>query len=161
MSTSFKQYKGYTGSIAACLESGCLHGSIQGINSLITYEADTLPNLEKEFHASVDEYLEMCKEFGREPETPFASNILLRINPELHQALSFEAKKQSKSKNAFISEAIEEKIERGNDKKALRREIYLRLEETARETWDESVMPFGKPSSPAPKALYGGSIRWQ
>ncbi|MCC5845364.1 MAG: toxin-antitoxin system HicB family antitoxin [Verrucomicrobia bacterium] len=39
-------------------KDGCLHGKIQFIQDLVTYEAETVPELEKAFHAAVDDYLE-------------------------------------------------------------------------------------------------------
>jgi len=61
------QYKGYTGSMVASLEDKCIWGKILYITDTVTYEAQTVDELEKEFKLAVDDYLEDCKKFGHEP----------------------------------------------------------------------------------------------
>jgi len=41
---------------------------VQGIESLISYEGEGTEELEKDFHDAVDDYLELCKSRGTEPE---------------------------------------------------------------------------------------------
>jgi predicted HicB family RNase H-like nuclease len=48
----------YQGSCEFSQKDGCLHGKILLIQDLVTYEAETVPELEKAFHAAVDDYLE-------------------------------------------------------------------------------------------------------
>ena len=67
------EYKGYQGTIEAELETGTLYGKLAFIRDLVTYEAETLPELEKEFHTSVDEYLADCKGVGKTPDKPFTN----------------------------------------------------------------------------------------
>lgn len=38
-------------------DSECYHGHLEGIKDLVTWEADTLEDCEKEFHLAVDDYL--------------------------------------------------------------------------------------------------------
>jgi predicted HicB family RNase H-like nuclease len=49
-----------------------LHGRVDGIEDVITFEADNLEDLEREFRISVDDYLEWCAEDGVEPNRPSA-----------------------------------------------------------------------------------------
>jgi predicted HicB family RNase H-like nuclease len=63
-------YKGYTGRYEVDPEDGVLHGHVDGIEDIITFEADNLEDLEREFQISVDDYLEWCAEDGVEPNRP-------------------------------------------------------------------------------------------
>ena len=56
----FKSYKGYLGSMEYSHTDEVFFGKVINTESdLIMYEADTIKDLEKEFHESVDEYLEL------------------------------------------------------------------------------------------------------
>ena len=63
-------YKGYTAVFQYEPEERVYHGRVQGIRDIVTFEAPTLPELEREFRISVDTYLECCAEDGLTPETP-------------------------------------------------------------------------------------------
>ncbi|CAK7067425.1 MAG: hypothetical protein DELT_01708 [Desulfovibrio sp.] len=118
MSNFFDPYKGYTGSIGVSTEDRCLYGNVQGVSSMITYEAETVAQLEEEFRASVDEYLEMCAEFEKEPEKPFASNILLRLDQDTHKKIFYKAKKSGKSKNKYIVDVLQKHLEQEENTQA-------------------------------------------
>ena len=49
------KYKGYEGSIEYTLEDKILFGKVQGIKSLISYEGNTIDELEKDFQAASDD----------------------------------------------------------------------------------------------------------
>jgi len=63
-------YKGYTAHVERDPEDGVLHGWIDGIEDVITFEAENPEDLEREFRISVDDYLEWCAEDGVEPNRP-------------------------------------------------------------------------------------------
>ena len=52
------KYKGYFGSVETSLDDMVLHGKIECIADVITYEADSLPGLKEAFEEAVDDYLE-------------------------------------------------------------------------------------------------------
>jgi predicted HicB family RNase H-like nuclease len=62
------EYKGYTGMYG--FEDGVFHGRVAGIADIVTFEADKEENVEKEFRASVDDYLDFCSETKMSPERP-------------------------------------------------------------------------------------------
>lgn len=45
-----------------------LYGKVLGINSLISYEGESVTELQRDFEGAVDDYLEVCAENGTEPE---------------------------------------------------------------------------------------------
>jgi len=108
----YLRYKGYLGTIEPELESHMLFGKLAFIRDLITYQADNLKELEQEFRRSVDEYLLSCEEIGREPQKPCKGSFNIRTGEELHRKAVIAA--EGKSLNAFVCEAIREKIDRLN-----------------------------------------------
>ncbi|WP_439327707.1 type II toxin-antitoxin system HicB family antitoxin [Lonepinella sp. BR2357] len=101
-------YKGYVGTIEPDLENNVLFGKLAYIRDLVTYEAETLPDLEKEFRASVDLYLSDCASLGKTPDKPFKGVFNVRISEELHRMAVIAA--GDMSLNAFVGTAIQEKV---------------------------------------------------
>lgn len=63
-------YKGYTAHVEVDETDGTFYGRADGIRDLVTFVADNLGDLEREFRISIDEYLAFCAEQGVEPERP-------------------------------------------------------------------------------------------
>ena len=63
-------YKGYTAHVEVDDEDGVVHGWVDGIRDVVTFEADDLADLEREFRISVDDYIKLCARNGVTPETP-------------------------------------------------------------------------------------------
>ncbi|OOH90552.1 pilus assembly protein HicB [Pasteurellaceae bacterium 15-036681] len=107
-------YKGYVGTIEPDLESHTLFGKLAYIRDLVTYEAETLSELQQEFEKSVDLYLQDCAELGKEPNKPFKGVFNVRVGEELHREATLLA--GNRSLNTFVYEAIQEKVirERAN-----------------------------------------------
>ncbi|NLF41700.1 MAG: type II toxin-antitoxin system HicB family antitoxin [Bacteroidales bacterium] len=106
------EHKGFLGSIEVSVEDDCLHGKILFIDDLVTYEADTPKGLKDEFVAAVDDYLETCRELGRQPNKPLSGTFNVRIGPELHQKLARYAVQNKNSINDEVKKAIAEHIEK-------------------------------------------------
>lgn len=70
MGDRIREYKGYTAEINEDPETGALYGKIAGIRDFVNFEAESLDDVKKEFHAAVDDYLEFCREMGKYPERP-------------------------------------------------------------------------------------------
>ena len=96
------EYKGYHTKIEFDAESKTLRGKIEGINDYIDFEASDILNIELEFHAAVDDYLELCKEVGKDPEREYKGTFNVRISPELHKKLALRAFKDGCSLNAEV-----------------------------------------------------------
>ena len=77
---------------------------------MITFQGTTVDEVEKEFHASVDDYLECCKEDGVEPEKPYSGNFTIRFTPELHQKLAIGAKSLGMSINGFVEKSVKDEL---------------------------------------------------
>ena len=99
-------YKNYNGTVEYSKEDHCLFGKVVGIKSLLSYEGDSVKQLEQDFQNVIDEYLEDCKERDIEPEQPYKGIFNVRISPELHRSIAVYAIEHGKSLNAVVEEAI-------------------------------------------------------
>jgi predicted HicB family RNase H-like nuclease len=62
------QYKGYVGSIEASTEDKYLFGTVLFIRPLVSYEGQTVAELEAAFREAVDGYLHTCEQLGQKPD---------------------------------------------------------------------------------------------
>lgn len=108
------EYKGYFTKVQYSSKDNVLHGKVEGIADLITFESYSCEEIESEFHAAVDDYLEFCQDIGKVPEKPYKGSFNIRISPELHKRADITAKKQSITLNQFVSDAIAEHLDGKN-----------------------------------------------
>ncbi len=101
------EHKGYFGTIEPSVEDGVLYGKIMGINDLVTYEADNIKDLEKEFRLSVEEYLDFCKELGKEPDKFYHGVFNVRTSSDKHMRLSLMAQKKNIKLNDLVNRAFD------------------------------------------------------
>lgn len=99
-------YKNYNGTVEYSREDECLFGKVIGIKSLLSYEGQSVQELEQDFETVIDEYLQDCKEKNIEPEQPYKGTFNVRISPELHRTIAVYAIEHGKSLNAAVEEAI-------------------------------------------------------
>lgn len=100
------EYKGYHSKVEFDLETHTLYGKIEGINDLVTFESDSLLNVEEEFCSAVDDYLAFCEEVGKKPDKEYKGTFNIRINPELHKKLAVVAFKSGDTLNKAVEKAI-------------------------------------------------------
>lgn len=65
---------GYTGSVKWSEADGVYYGKVQNIDSLVSYEGNTLEELTTNFYAAVADYIKLCRILKNEPETPGESS---------------------------------------------------------------------------------------
>ncbi len=106
------EYKGYIAMVEFDDSVGLLHGRVMnsGDYPIATFEATDVEGLRKEFHISVDEYLNACQEAGIEPQKPFSGKFNLRLGASLHQRVTAAATEDGMSLNAWIKQMLEEKV---------------------------------------------------
>lgn len=95
-------YRGYTAIVGFSSEDECLVGHIAGINDVIGFHADSVEELRKAFHESVDDYLATCAKIGRAPNKPYSGKVTLRLPPDLHAALAVQAEANGSSLNNWL-----------------------------------------------------------
>ena len=100
------EYKDYVGSIEFSEDDSLFYGKVLGIRALISYEGSNASELVNDFHNAVDDYLELCKENGMEPEKAYKGCFNVRISPELHKAAVIASMHNQTSLNTFVENAI-------------------------------------------------------
>lgn len=110
MSTLLKHH-GYYGSIEASPEDNCLYGKLQFIRALVSYEGETVAELEQAFRDAVDDYLATCAEQEQAPEIPCKGSFNVRVGHDLHLAASVAATQQSITLNDLTRRALSEYLE--------------------------------------------------
>ena len=103
-------YKGYVGSVEYDDENRVFTGTVINTRTVITFCGSSVDELEKEFRASVDDYLQWCKEDGIEPEKPYSGKFNVRFSPELHRRAALGAKRLGISLNSFMERAVEDEL---------------------------------------------------
>ena len=102
------EYKGYIGVVEFDDEAGIFHGDVVNTRDVITFQGKTVAEIKKAFRASVDDYLEFCKQRGEEADKPFSGRLVVRMEPGLHRALAIAARREKKSLNSLIVEKLEQ-----------------------------------------------------
>ena len=70
------EYNGYHADIKYSDEDKLFIGEVIGLNDTLAFHGSSVEELEKMFHQSVDNYLEMCREFGKEPEKNIKGSLM-------------------------------------------------------------------------------------
>jgi len=104
-------YKGYLGSVAYSEKDNVFFGKIEGINGLVNFEGESVKELTDAFHEAVDDYLAYCKDEGIEPDKSYSGILNVRLTPAIHRKIAMLARQAGQTLNAYIKEAIEEKVE--------------------------------------------------
>jgi predicted HicB family RNase H-like nuclease len=104
-------YKGYTGTIEASIEDGCLHGQILFIDDIVTYEGNTVDDIKTSFEEAVDRYLAYCKETGKPANKPYSGTFNVRVGQELHRKAVEVAYHRGITLNDFVTQSIQTTIE--------------------------------------------------
>jgi len=100
------KYKEYYGSVHYSDEDLVFYGKIEFVRSLVSYEGTDVKSLRQAFEEAVDDYLDTCKEQGKEPEKPFKGTFNVRIGPELHQRVAVAAAQRGVSLNGYIADVL-------------------------------------------------------
>jgi len=104
------KYKGYIGYVEYDDEAKIFHGEVIGLKDIITFQGETVNELEKAFRESIDDYFIWCKERGENPEKAFSGTFNLRIPPDLHAQLVLQAKALGTSLNSYITQTLHQAI---------------------------------------------------
>lgn len=104
-------YKGYIGSVNYSDKDQVFFGKIEGINGLVNFEGESVKELTAAFHEAVDDYLAYCEDEGIEPDKSYTGVLNVRLTPNIHRQIAMLALQAGISINAYIKDALEEKVE--------------------------------------------------
>lgn len=88
-------------------DAGFFHGEVIDTRDVITFQGASVAELRQAFKDSVDEYLEVCAERGRNPDKPYSGKVALRLTPDVHRAATAAAQAEAKSLNTWLAETVE------------------------------------------------------
>lgn len=100
------EYKGYHAKIEYSQEDEAFIGNVFGIADTLIFEGRSIEELQTMFHASIDDYLELCQEIGKEPQREYSGLFNVRIPPELHREISMLAQAEGVTLNKAVEQAI-------------------------------------------------------
>jgi predicted HicB family RNase H-like nuclease len=113
------EFKGYAGSVEFSADDNVFFGRIVGIRDVVTFEGATVKELTKEFHDSVNDYLETCKEMGKDPDKEFKGSFNVRVKPSIHRLISVRSAAMKISLNHFVEKVLEKEVLQGRHSRSI------------------------------------------
>jgi predicted HicB family RNase H-like nuclease len=101
------QYKDYFATVHYSAGDEVFYGKLLGINDVVTFEGATVKKLKEAFHEAVDDYLETCKEVGKDPEKMYKGSFNVRVSSELHRKAALVSSIRNMSLNDFVKYALD------------------------------------------------------
>lgn len=105
-------YKGYHAAIEFDQEDMLLVGEVFGIQDSLNFHGRSVEEVEEMFHQSIDNYLALCAELGKQPDKEFKGSFNVRIDPGLHRAAALAAKQRGVTLNEYVETAIRDAVSR-------------------------------------------------
>jgi predicted HicB family RNase H-like nuclease len=104
-------YKSYTARVEYDERDDVFVGRVLGLQSILSFEGNSVEALKTAFEEAVNDYLQECQEKGLPPEKPASGKLLLRLAPELHGQAMVAAKAAGKSLNQWVAEALHRAVQ--------------------------------------------------
>ena len=114
---SMMEYKGHYASIEYDAEDNIFVGEVFGITDSLNFHGTSVEELEEMFHQSIDNYLDLCKKIGKNPDKIFKGTFNVRIPPEMHRKAALAAANEKITLNQYVMKAIARSFEKNNDLK--------------------------------------------
>ncbi len=123
------EYKGYVGEVEFDDEAKMLHGEVIGIRDVVTFEGESVAEIERAFRDSVDDYLDFCRQRGEDPDRPCSGKFVVRVSPDLHRRLSMQASAERKSLNTVVEQCLARQVGEGTHatKAGRRQKVRFRI----------------------------------
>lgn len=125
------EYNGYHAKIDISLEDNCFVGTVIGINDDLHFNGKDLDELKNYFKICIEDYIDMCKEFGREPDKEYKGSFNIRISSELHKKLDVAAVKNDMTLNQYIGKVLESSF----DEQKVKEIVYVVPVVTNKQGW--------------------------
>ena len=106
------EYRGYFGSVEYSDKDEVMHGRLEFIGDLVTYEGIDAKRFKAAFHEAVDEYLKCCELEGRKPDVPLKGSFNVRPGRDLHRRAMLYAKRRGMNLNTVVSDALRNYLDR-------------------------------------------------
>ncbi|HNP96255.1 MAG TPA: type II toxin-antitoxin system HicB family antitoxin [Cyclobacteriaceae bacterium] len=103
-------YRGYTGTVDFSNDDEIFFGKIIGINDLVTFEADTVQKLKRNFKDAVDDYIDTCAKLKKDPDKEYKGSFNVRVKPSLHRKAAIKSASLNISLNQLVEKALEKEV---------------------------------------------------
>ncbi|HIP33305.1 MAG TPA: type II toxin-antitoxin system HicB family antitoxin [Bacteroidia bacterium] len=100
------EYKNYIATVNYANEDETFYGKIEGINDLVLFEGQSVSELKSSFQEAVIDYLETCKEIGKEPEKVYKGVFNVRVPKSIHKKISEIAIKKGLKLNDLVNKTL-------------------------------------------------------
>lgn len=107
---SMLEYKGYHAAITYDADDELFVGEVFGINDSLSFHGKSIEELKQMFANSIDNYLDMCKHYGKEPEKEFKGSFNVRIPSELHKQIALLAAQEKITLNQYVINALSKSV---------------------------------------------------
>ena len=133
------EYKGYVGIVEFDGKAKIFHGEVINTRDIITFQGQTVAEIEKAFQGSIDDYISWCEQDGVNPEKPYSGKFNLRLSPELHREVAITAKRLKLSINSFVEKVLLDEINMQSID--VRRSYYSSTCTARNKRWDSTMIP--------------------
>lgn len=131
--SSMLEYNGYHAAIEYDAEDNIFVGEVFGITDSLNFHGTSVEELNVMFHQCIDNYLDLCKKNGKNPDKEFKGSFNVRITPEMHKKAALAAAEQKITLNQYVMKAIEQSLE---EKQNMKETIIYIPYESKRMSWD-------------------------
>ena len=107
---SLLEYEGYHATITYDADDELFVGEVFGIADSLNFHGSSIEELKQMFAQSIDNYLYLCKQVGKDPEKEFKGSFNVRIPSELHKKISMLAAQQKITLNQYVVNALSKSI---------------------------------------------------
>ena len=101
------EYKGYRAAVTFDDGVGVFFGTVVDTRDVITFEGDSVEQLRREFKFSVDDYLDACREWGRDPDKPYSGEISFKVSSKVHRTADAAARSEGKTLEEWLAKTLE------------------------------------------------------
>ncbi|MDR1119352.1 MAG: type II toxin-antitoxin system HicB family antitoxin [Dysgonamonadaceae bacterium] len=106
------KYKNFIATVKYSEEDAAFIGKIEGIQSVVSFEGQSVEELKSAFMEAAESYLDFCHRKGiTDMQKSYTGVFNVRIDANLHRRAAIMAKNQGTTLNAFVKKAIERNLE--------------------------------------------------
>ena len=109
--SSMMEYKGYHASVKYDDEDKIFVGEVFGIVDSLNFHGASVGELEEMFHQSIENYLSICAQVGKDPDKEFKGTFNVQIPPELHRKVALQAAKKNVTLNQYVIRSLEKSFD--------------------------------------------------
>lgn len=104
------EYKGYHARVEYSPEDEAFVGEVIGIVDTLAFDGQSIEELKTMFHECIDDYLDFCKEIGKQPDREYRGTFNVRVPSELHRDAAITAQFKNISLNQLVTEALRQYV---------------------------------------------------